>query len=258
MKKLTYLFAIAFLICSCSKDNALKNGDDNLLVSKIVAIWTNETVEVIDFVYEGNKLLTIKDLNGMVTTFSYNTEGLLTGITKDINSGAYINTYFVYDEDSELTSYTDFYNNTDNNIDTEDKATKYDIQIDNENNTILRVYGGNHHSQTNFIREEIVSYNNGNRVQENSGVNYFYDDKNGLFKNIHALKTLRLLNQSSLNGIHINTSHNNVFDIKKSSDDGEIIEEFEYLYNDNNYPIRATYKVNGEMKADIEYFLSKE
>lgn len=258
MKKLTSLFVIALLIFSCSKDtDSLKNEDDNnILVNKIVAIWTNGTVEVIDFTYDGNKLLKTEDLNGMVTNFSYDTKGLLTNIVKDIDSDVYINTVFNYNEDNKLISYTDFYNNKKENLGTDALAIRYDISDEN-NNTLLKVYNGNHNSQTNFIREEMLLYNSGNRIQENNEVSYFYDNKNGLFKNMHALKTLRLLDQASLNGIHINTSNNNVSDIKNMGNSDETITEYDYSYNSKDYPIRATYKENGELKADIEYFLSK-
>lgn len=260
MKKLIYLFAINLLIFSCSENelsDSSKNTDD-VLVNKIVAIWDNGTVEVIDFVYEGNKLIRIEELNNRLTTFTYDTNGLLKGITKDVNTGGYINTSFTYNEANELISYTDFYHNTDNNIESEDQAIKFEIQDLNSTDKVLKIFNGNHDSQTHFVKDELVYYNNGNRIRENDNINYFYDNKNGLFKNIHAFKTLQLLNEAALSGIHINASRNNISNIKSSGEDGHITEAYDYSYNDDNYPIKAHYKINGEIKATIEYFLSKE
>ncbi len=158
-----------------------------------------------------------------------------------------VNTTFNYDTNNELISYTEQYEDS-------ESARRYDVSY-NSDDLVLKTYRETANSEPIFEEEDIIPYENGNRMQEgnNNTTYYSYDNSNGIFKNIHAIEVFRALPQMLIGETHVFTSENNVI-YDSSYEDIPAGLEYEYTYNEDNYPTKLVYKFNGVIEETIEYF----
>ncbi len=268
MKKLTYLFVVSFLVFYCREDNETTTNnystdsstDEKLLVKKIVETYSGGE-HIINFTYDGNKLIKItvdSDIVNDSSILTYDENDLLVNIYEQTgnlptdNNNVIINTSFNYNFNNELVSYTEQYDGW-------PYAIRHDVSYNENNDLIIKYYKEVPNNTPTYEGEVGHSYENKNRIREDYDnnsiyISYNYDNSNGLFKNIHAIEVLRTLDEMLLNEIDFNTGENNPTNIYEEDGVNDYHFEYEYTYNDKNYPIKAIFKENGVVDSTIEYF----
>jgi len=84
-------------------------------------------------------------------------------------------------------------------------------------------------------------------------LNYQYDTRNSIYKNIFDIETIILAMSQAENGFDIYGANNNDTQITDSQFGFIDIERKEYTYNADNYPSSAEYYYNDELDLNVEY-----
>ena len=202
------------------------------------------------------KLISIISNDGYKNTYTYENDKL---IREDqfINDKLEIYVTLDYNSEEKIASYTEFWLD----LNGSNAGFKNVLTYNNDNTITNKVYWGDFNSQTNLYFTQTITLNDKNITEikdDKAGeykLSYSYDNSNGIFKNIHVIEVLNLLSQNEL-GAYINGNINNVTSfIESSTSPSEFNKEtFEYIFNDNNYPITAKSYFQGELDSTIEYF----
>ncbi|MHC0442981.1 hypothetical protein [Flavobacterium sp. 3-210] len=264
MKKvlLFYLFCVFFVLLSCSNDE-YKNEENMILPKTLTAKYSKSSnVDVTNFVYDGNKIITATrkftrseyfyDGDKIVKEIKYSSE---LGKEEKISE-----TKFTYENDKLIVVHTTEYG-------TQYKYLynyKKDGTIVKETYEVSRVTG----KEVKNAGNEVLLFSNGNLVKKTSNSEadsliytrtcvYNYDSSENPFKNVLGFDLL--LGQISFDLEGNLSANNNLKNMEIYSSDqfgnthNEYINSFKYEYNSKGYPIKKTsYGMEG-MNAIIEY-----
>ena len=233
MKNSIKLLAILFIFCiSCTTDSTNEDNMDDptdpnpssdLLLKRTISQDDSGEDYIINYTYDGNKLVGFNESDSVNGTYTYSNELL---IRADIYIGNMQESYtiFEYDANNVLTQYIVYFTISG------PTAIRYEITYLPHTQISTKSYYGDHTTQNTFSSETIDTFSNGNWtkryfVEDGDEFIYIYDNKNGVFKNIHQADIFQLIGEPG------EGSTNNPTDFNDG--DGERIE---YTYNADDYP----------------------
>jgi hypothetical protein len=244
MKNGIVLFFVLMLMCSsCSNSDGTSFG---LLVKKIVSNDGNGNKIITDYVYDGNKLVSISNNNGIIIKYLY-TGNLITNTETYINSQLTYETQYVYNMDKVQTIKTiDLYDfsehraiytyNIDNTVDIVNSKIDLVTATETINSTEKLFYSNGN------VMKHIFTFISGTQFVSTS--TYVYDEKNNPFKNVLG------------NSILQNNSINNELSVYRTSSQSgstSISSTYTTTYNTANFPTKRVYH-SGNITATYEYF----
>lgn len=280
MKKVNLYFVALlgltmFTYCS-SDDNDVLNNFDKILIKVKQKTYSQEgeLQEVIIFIYEDNKpkIDSFYNANNELTYYSkwlYSENGLLSS-TKGYLPNGTLNTEsnLTYDNSNRITqnkrseengtyiTTTSFVYNSDNTISSEQISDGYttnkmfylnNLGIINkeqrENYVVNVIYDDNENAIS-----KTTTYNTINFIYDN---NLFAKSPLGNSKSIFgSYKNNFVIWQNSLDdGV---TSYGNKLLIRLENSNGSII-KYNYVFDDNNYPIKQSFLANDVLVSEIEF-----
>ncbi|TYA78770.1 hypothetical protein [Seonamhaeicola marinus] len=256
------LSAIAILFLSCSTESSdskeeSDDKDDKTLVTKIIYNKGTDEEFTETYNYDGNVLLNIDEGDGFKTVYTYENT-LLVREDHFFGGGLAAYTTLEYNSENKVIKLTEIWLE-DSGID--GLSYKHNITYNNSNNTFtdeLLRKGPEDGSVFEPAGTSIFSHigNNISSIKEDDGYEYLftYDDKNGIFKNVHQVEVLNLLSNNEFGALIHSNSYNLTSYIEKYSDetDYDAKEIYIYTYNDKNYPQTAILKseIDGEIEED--------
>ena len=271
--KLNYLLLIAFCITifACNTESIDSNDEeipeeteqptDGILIKKIVY---NEgtTDEYTDtFNYDGNKLLSVDYGDGYKNVFTYdeNNNIIKDEYFSDNKLTAY--TELEYDNENKLTKFTEIFLPSSG---LDDRQYENIFTYNNDNTLTKEVYTDYSNSGFEFSWTETILFDNKNitNVKHNDDSTeyvYTYDNKKGMFENIHAIEILNLLSENEFGPYIYGYTKNITSNIEKyeNHESGELTE---YTYNEDDYPETAIYKsiyeglIDEDQTETIEFY----
>lgn len=247
MKKLLFLFTTLLLI-SCSGDDDTTNNDNTnddttVLIKRITEYYdegSTTDVYVADYVYDGNKIVSIKEYlnDNLRYTFNFTyTNNLISQYNSmdERNDQYSSSTFFRYDNNNKLTEYT--------------YKGYYDEYSENF------VYNGNTVSSDDCITYELqnnqivsfTEFSDDCQTIESSG-NITYDNKRNALSNIEGYNWFSQVDYMFSATTEYNSGINNI------TYDGDF--DYEYDYYENGYPRNVVVTENGSSLATItiEYY----
>ena len=248
MKKIFAMAAIALFMVSCSDDDSNSTNQENaVLVKKMIDTDEDGTYTNI-LTYDGNKIISMVGTDGSTTEYTY-TNGLLSKEETTYDSAIYEKTTYEYNSNNKLVSST-FYEYAD---DANAYAVKSVYTYNSDNTITATTYKGDENSQTELSGTRTITMTNGNIIKYSvlyDGTTVpvvttrTYDTKNNPFKNVFAYDVMVL---AALEGGNNNVLTENVDSLGTPST------TYEYLYNSDNYPTKATIDEGGYIYT-TEYF----
>jgi hypothetical protein len=270
MKKIFALAATAlFIMTSCSSDEATPttnnpgtNPTDNVLLKKIIFPRYDGVMVTSNYVYNGNKIVTETDSEGLVRTFTYN-GNLISQIVETVDGNPFTDYTFEYDGNGSLVTHTYTHHfppppmlpnnpwttstitahytyNNDGTISYEDfltSSTQPDTQ-EHEHGVITMVNG-------NMVKK--VAYRPGNQVLTDT---YTFDNKNNPLRNVQGAHVLALTDF----GYDQNNETSFTYTVTPESE-YNFTETTTYTYNSQNYPVTSTaYDEEGQATGTTQYF----
>ncbi|CAH8286351.1 hypothetical protein EV196_106265 [Mariniflexile fucanivorans] len=245
MKLQLLLFTLCITIFSCSTeslDNSEKETTDSTLLKKVIYDKDTEDEYIVTYSYDENKLTKLEGEDGYKNVYTYEGDLLVKEESfLDGELGAYVT--LEYNSVGVLVQYKEYW------LDSSGlpESTYKHVLTYNSDKTITNdVYTGDHNSQTELYFTELISFDGKNisKLKDNDNVTeylYSYDDKNGMFKNVHAIEVLNLLSQNEF-GPYIMGNTNNITIDKEIYDQQSNHTTSEYIYNENDYPVSAINK----------------
>ncbi|ULC58091.1 hypothetical protein MBM09_09180 [Flaviramulus sp. BrNp1-15] len=211
---------------------------DGILLKRIVETYEGETYTT-TFTYDGNKLITYDEGDGWKNIFTYEDEKL---VREDQFAENELNAYVIleYNTDGSLSNFREYFLEPSG---LGGIVTKNIFEYNTDNTITQTIYRGDATSQTDFSHTYIITMQNDNIksiVDSHDSYSYEYDDKNGVFKNIHNIEILNILSENEF-GALIFGNTNNVINANDFEGSDEYNETYEYTYNDNSYPVSATW-----------------
>ncbi|WP_046757769.1 hypothetical protein [Kordia jejudonensis] len=235
MKKITQICTIIliafFLSCTSDSNNEEDMNDPvdpstELLLKRTVTQDDSGDDYIINYLYNGNKLIGYNESDTFNVTYTYENE-LLVRIDAYIGNIQETYTTITYGADNILTEYTIYYV-----LGNVDSATRHVLTYLPNNQISTKSYRGTHSTQNVYISESIDTFSNGNWTKRFS-VDYgdeevfLYDTKNGTLKNIHLAFIFQLLGEPGEGATNNPVALYN----------GET--RLEYVYNANDYPVSS-------------------
>ena len=261
--QLTLLYFLAFIVLSCSTESTdtpdTPDDNDGVLIKKIIYNKGTSDEYTETYNYNGNKLISVDESDGYKTVYSYENDLL---VKEENFFGGILGEYTTieYNSEKKVIKLTEFWLEA-SGI----NGRTYEHRITyNDNNTFTDILYGKD-LDTDFIlwSTSLFSHEGKNitKIADDDGYEliFTYDDKNGIFKNIHQVEVLNLLSNNEFGSLIYSNTNNVTSFIEK--DDGRIEhyskENYIYTYNDNGYPKNAILKSesDGETEEDetIEY-----
>ncbi|MFD0963582.1 hypothetical protein [Pseudofulvibacter geojedonensis] len=222
-KTILAMFVAAATLMSCSGDDSSSTppNDDSVLLKKVIDTFSDPTVGSVttDLTYDGNKLTELVVSDGYSYNYTY-VGDLLTTIEDFDGSTLESTATLEYDGSNRLIKVTTEFTGANTIVDTFTHNSDGTV-TENENGGAIYVY----------------TFSNGNEVTQDhtngdSDYTSVYDDKNGVFKNIHQREVFQLLGNYAFNNNLL--SRNNTSGLTPNDN-----EETTYTYNSSNYPITA-------------------
>ncbi|HEX9601734.1 MAG TPA: hypothetical protein VF985_09600 [Mariniflexile sp.] len=248
---------IAFFSCSTdSTDNPDEETDDSTLLKQTIETDSEGEVYTTNFTYDGNKLISVISDGGYKNIYTYENDNL---VREDQYIEGELVAYVIleYNSEGKVSIYTESFLEASGL-----SPRKYKhIFTYNDGGTITNeVYTSYSDSEFELDWTEIITLDGKNIIKVDSSddtISYTYDNKNGAFKNIHAIEVLNLLAENEFGSL-IYGNTNNATSIKYEYSSYVNIETNEFSYNDNNYPKKSIYKdfYDGSIQYEttIEYF----
>ena len=220
------------------------NTDDNTLIKKIIFNKGTDDETIETYTYEGHKLIKkeIEDnyfLEGdYFVDYIYENDRLVrVNSTYEGELDAY--TIITYNENDQVAYYILHL--------IDDNTFKHVYNYNTDNTIKLEVYIGDLDSQTTLSNSYTLSYEGSNllsQVNDEYELSFQYDNKNGIYKNIEQIEVINLVS-IDFGGLEGYT--NNIIDRRDNDEDEDgndviIADTYEYIYNENGYPVTATYK----------------
>lgn len=241
-KNILWVTLCAFYLVSCSSSDAdPNNSSTGVLVNTMVIDASNVSEDDfnLQFLYNGNKLISVKDSGIVIEQFTYS-DGKLTKINYPAD-GYYI--LVEYNANNQVVKFTE--------IDEEfNEAVKTLVTYSGSTFTKTS-YSGDLITQDFLEQTETYTIATGNIVQIETisfgftdTTTFDFDTKNNPFKNISNYDVFQILD------LDIDGNSNNVV----SSNYTNNINTISISYNSNNYPeIEQTFSSSGELKETTTY-----
>lgn len=258
---LLFTLCITFFACSSESTDTPdeENDDDNVLLKKSIETDADGITETTTYTYDGNKLISVDYEDGWKNIYTYEDDLL---VREDQYTDNELTAYLIleYNTDNKIANFKEFFLEPSG---LEGIAYK-NVFIFNDDNTLtIENYSGDFNSQNASSSIDTFTYNGKNiiTIENNSSsqnlYNASYDDKNGMFKNVHAIEVLNIITELSEFSASIYGNTNNPTSIEGIYSQ-ETLDSYEYTYNDNDYPETAIYKDfylgNLQYTGTIEYF----
>jgi hypothetical protein len=230
MKNVFYAFAIlaiSLMSCESNSDDETNPTDNNILLTKIDAIYSNGKTETIKFTYSEMRLIKIEYLDDSYRYKDFIYEG---------NKITNINYY--YDTDSPTTGIFDSYT-----YDAQGRVATISTnsvgvgvsefnQTYNSDNSVITT------SSTDRNHIDITTINNGNIVHQENAFHtstFTHDDKNGVFKNVELRDILVTLN-SEIGQNNESYTLNNTLSVTTIVNSTMESQDYTYTYTSFDYP----------------------
>jgi len=248
MKKLLFTLAIGLaILTSCESDLVSAPPSDSIndgvLLKRTIETSVDGSTFIIDYTYDGNKLVSIVDSDGYSENYTY-TGGLITRVD-EFESGV-LDSYITYEYDSSdrLIKST---------ISFSGGSEQVAISTYNSDGTITEVIDAISEFTHTYTGSNRVSYEG---VTDGFSFSFTYDDKNGPLKNV-----LGFLEYSKDSGFADSFRNNTlsstqITGVTSSSFSDEFTNS--YTYNSANYPVLLTHVGNlgtaSEETTTTEFF----
>lgn len=226
-KNIIVAFLLICTLTACSKDSESETETQptaSILVKKIIKTYGQNTVDVLTYKYDGNKIIS-KTWDGGLTTYYTYTKDVITKIetkgTDNITKASFDYTYLNGKVAKELEK---------NNWETDSRTYTY-----NANGTVSYVRERSSGSTTTGL----LTFQNGNLVKNEEGTSTYifgYDTKNNPFKNVLGFNLLFDTNEDMY-------SKNNM---TQDGSGGNTTDYYIFKYDASGYPT--------ERKGDNPYF----
>ena len=253
MKNQLAIIVLVLLTISCSSSDSETPSNqtiyDSILLKRMIqtTIGANQNVNVTDFTYNGNKLVTIANDNGLIQKYFY-TGDLITRMEWTVdNTGIPIIYVYSYNNSNQLVTMT----KTDNLV---DQAFRITFTYNNDRTITLKNYSTIDNSQEEFDSSSKYYLNDTNDIIRIEDYNpagtqiiqtttYVYDAKNNPFKNILGWDKLLISRQGQ---------YANVTSMVSSI---EGTQTSTYQYNNSDFPITESriYSGNPGVTDELEY-----
>ncbi|WNH12398.1 hypothetical protein [Thalassobellus suaedae] len=256
---LLFTLCITFFACNTESTESPEEKEDTTLLKKTIETDSDGEAETTIYTYDDNKLTSIDSGDGWKNIYTYENEKL---VRDDQYTDNELTAYLTleYNSTGKLTNIKEYFLEPSGL----NGAHKYILTYNSDNTIKIENYFGDFDSQTNLSSTYTFSYNGKNIFKieddDNSSPEYYnviYDNKNGMFKNVNAIDVLNIVTELSEFSASLYGNTNNPTSIAGIYHQ-ETLDAFEYTYNDNNYPIKATYhdsyQGNIDYTATIEYF----
>lgn len=255
---LLFTICIAFFACSTDSSNDKDDEEtveDTTLLKRIIYNkgTSNEFIET--FSYDGNKLTSVDYGDGSRNVYTYNEDGYL--VKDEYFDGGLLNASVAleYNSDEKIASYTETFFE-DSGLDDRQYRHTY---THNNNGTITSTVEVNYDNNGfEFDRTETIVLNGKNiaEISDDEGytITYTYDNKNGTYKNIHAIEILNILSENEFGAIIFGNTNNITSYVETDETLSDNYNEtFEYTYNAEDYPLTCIYTSKyGDTVEDIE------
>ncbi|WP_303319165.1 hypothetical protein Q4Q34_16420 [Flavivirga abyssicola] len=231
-KLLIFGLCISLFACSSeSTDTPDEPTNDSTLLKKTIETYDDEVITT-NYTYDGNKLISVISDDGYKFEYIYE-NGILVRVNSYVDGELDGYTTISYNQNEKIANYILHIIN--------DITEKYVFTFNSDNTVTESRYIGDLNSQTNFQNTTTYSYTGENITNlTNTGyeLSYQYDNKNGIYKNIHAIEVLNLL---SIDFGALNGNTNNPTSIIDNNNGNIASETFGYTYNESDYPKTANY-----------------
>jgi YD repeat-containing protein len=243
MKKIALVFSAVALIltsCSSSDDSPTQSGD--FLPKTITDNSPLDGTLTSHYVYNGNKLVTVTDSDGVVEEYTY-TGDRITRI--NYKTGTFIEQQdnYSYDAQGRVTSYQ--------RLDFDDQLGNLETFTYNANGTVSSSYFiGDDVTQDTPSGSEVIYFTNGEATMiesfDDNGdlvsvYDFTYDTKNNLFKNVTGFAALNIIE-----GDVIGVAHNVL-----TADYQDFSYTYEMTYNADNYPTVIVEKDGATVESTV-------
>ena len=230
---------------------------DDLLIEKIIFNKGTSDEYSESFSYDGNKLTRINHGGGFINVYSYDDND---NLVKDEYFESGILAAFValkYDSDKKLTEYTETFFEVSG---LDDRQYRHVYTYNDDGTITSKVFLNEDDAGFELDYTETITKANGNilKISDDEGysINSKYDDKNGIYKNIHAIEVLNILSENEFGALLYGNTNNILTYVETDTnpDASELYnDKYEYTYNDNNYPLSSIYTSDlGTEDEDVE------
>lgn len=254
---LLFTLCITFFGCSSESDgepNPNPDSEDSTLIKRIVYNGGTEYEYTETFNYDGNKLTSLDYGDDTKNIYTYNNGNLV----KDdyfLEGILQASTSLQYNSNGKLSTYIEtFYEASGLG----DRKYKHNIVYNNDDTITNEVYVSFSGSDFELDYTETITLNKKNITKiadnEENEINYSYDTKNGVFKNIYAIEVLNILSENEFGALIYGNTNNVTSYIESDSDSSDNYNDrYEYVYNDKDYPKTGIYTSEyGTIDEDIE------
>lgn len=235
MKNIYFIFSL-LLLASCSKNEPV-NPDVELLPSKSITSHNNGE-------FFGSKVFTYND--NMLTKVSFsNAENENAGYAELQYSNQLLVRIDQFDKDGNLKEYLELSYDSDNNLEeytiyknAQNRAFKNIVAYGSNNSINVSTFTGDFETQTEESGEVAYTLDaNGNIIKIQTAqyqIDYEYDSKNGIFKNLVARDVLNLIGR--LHGALNRGGMNNAISYEFSNNQVTDHIDLNYTYNEMAFP----------------------
>lgn len=241
MKKL-FAFLVIAAITSCSgDDNATETTQpDNLLLKKTVTLSPSGETSTNFYTYEGNKLVSILDNNGLGTQFTYT--GNLITYTKRTDSNSETETTLEYNNNNQKTKIMNHGKLIIDN--TVYEQWKKQIFSYNEDGSVSVTTSVAHQENDwTLPSTEIITYTGNSIIYLTTTITY--DDKNHPMKNVIGYEEYTM-------------PYNFLHNILNMNIEGVGYADYSYTYNTNSYPVTLSNVIHFQDQSpnttEVQYF----
>lgn len=257
---LLFTSCITLFACSTESSTTEEETNDPTLLKKIVFNIGTADEFTDTFNYNGNKLTSVDYEDNSKNVYTYDDNDFL---IKDeyFEEGTLVASVALeYNSDDQIASYTETFSESSG---LDDRQYRKVFTYNNDGTLTNEVYVN--YSNTGFelswTETIILEGNNIAEISDDEGYNisYTYDDKNGAYKNIHAIEILNILSENEF-GALIYGNTNNIASYVESDTSSSFYynDTYEYTYNDENYPKTCIYTSQYDNQEEdvetIEYF----
>ncbi len=271
---LLFTTCIAFFACSTDSLNPKNETNDptQIIIDDSAEIITNDLTLIKRIVYN------IDTLDEYTYTFKYNDNKLTSVSYDDYNKNVYTyddNDFLIKDEcfkEGKLVASVELKYNSEGEIAEyfetisessrlDDRQYKKVFTYNNDRTVTKKVYANSSDDsgyELSWIETITLEEKNITKISDKTDDSddnrfYIYDDKNGAYKNIHAIEVLNFLSENEF-GATIYGNTNNIANYHGSvNGSGSIFKEkFMYTYNEENYPKTCKHSTKYDDLDEVE------
>ncbi|MEC3908689.1 hypothetical protein VOI54_16800 [Tamlana sp. 2201CG12-4] len=253
-------------VLSCNTESVdlpeQKETADNTLVKRIVYNIGTDDEYTETFNYDGNKLTSVHYSYGAKNVYTYDDNDNLVKDEYFEGDGLVASVSLEYNLDNKIASYIETFFEFPG-FSLGGRRYKHIFTYNNDGTIADTLYVSDHNAEYELSGIKTFTLN-GSSITEilydwGYNISYRYDNKNGAFKNIHAIEALHILSQNEFGAAIYGNTNNIVSHREKytNSVGDNYNDSYEYTYNEKNYPKTCVYNSKEEGIEDtetIEYF----